>query len=112
MNNNSLIEHKENFITRMKNFFRRIFKKEENLDKSKQGEYNETIGDHNKKDEFMDDIRIDFNKVDKVAKRANLLKEIDENEEVLNTLSISQLRGIEEYYDSVIEQNENTIKLC
>ena len=107
--NNGLIEYKNNFITRIRNFFKRIFKRNINTYPNEK-EFNNNTQDDNKKDKFIDDIKIDYNAVDIVVKKTLLLQEIEENDEVLNTLSIGKLRELEEYYDNVIKDNEEKIR--
>lgn len=109
MNNNGLIVYKENFITKIRNLFKRIFRKKEHLNQYEEKKFENNIN-YNTKDRFMNDIRVGRDNVVKVAKRAKLLKQVEENDKILNTLSIGELRDFERYYDTIIEDNKETIK--
>ncbi len=108
MNNNGMIEYKENFMTRIKKIFKKMLGKKEE-------QYNYVrLEPVNKKSErlsdFIDNIKIDTKVVDSVIDKKNFLEEIKGNEEVLNMLSIDRLKKLEKYYDSVIAENEKKIK--
>lgn len=113
MNNNGLIEYKENFITKIKNFFKRLFgrKNEQysNIQEISSNSINESINNE-KKDKFITEIRVDDKEINNVVKKDNFLKEIEGNEEKLNMLSIDRLKKLEKYYDNVIAENDKKIK--
>lgn len=105
MNNNGMIEYKEGIISKIKNFFKKLF---ENQEKQ---QINEIKGKKEEKQEnFINGIKVDGQVVDSVIERKNFLKEIDGNEEALNMLSIDRLKKLEEYYNNIIEQNNVKIK--
>ena len=45
-----------------------------------------------------------------LIERKQFLKLIDENEEILEILSIDRLKKLEKYYDSIIEKNNEILK--
>ncbi len=113
MNNNGLIEYKESFITKIKNFFKRLFGKNniqyDNIQEVPNDTANEFDNDE-KKDKFVTELKVDSREVNNVVKKDNFLKEIEGNPEKLNMLSIDRLKKLEKYYDSVIEENDRKIK--
>lgn len=108
MNNNGMIEYKENFMTRIKRIFKKMFgKKEEQYNYVRQEPVNKKS---ERLSDFIDNIKIDTKVVDSVIDKKNFLEEIKGNEDVLNMLSIDRLKKLEKYYDSVIAENEKKIK--
>ena len=108
MNNNGMIEYKENFMTRIKKIFKKMLgKKEEQYNYVRQEPVNKKS---ERLSDFIDNIKIDTKVVDSVIDKKNFLEEIKGNEEVLNMLSIDRLKRLEKYYDSVIAENEKKIK--
>lgn len=108
--NNSLIEYKESFIFKIKNFFKRIFRKKDSyMQVEKIYNIKEKIQKSSQK-KFMNDIKVDENVVNNFIEKKNFLKQIDGDEEMLNMLSIDRLQKLAEYYDSVIEENNRIIK--
>ena len=108
MNNNGMIEYKENFMTRIKKIFKKMLgKKEEQYNYVRQEPVNKKS---ERLSDFIDNIKIDTKVVDSVIDKKNFLEEIKGNEEVLNMLSIDRLKKLEKYYDSVIAENETKIK--
>lgn len=112
MNNNGIIEYKENFITKIKKFFKKLFeRKEEQYNYVQQDSENEIAEEKNEsQSDFTDNIKVDTKAVNSVIGKKNFLEEIKGNEEALNMLSIDRLRKLEKYYDSVIVENEKKIK--
>ena len=112
MNNNGMIEYKENFMTRIKKIFKKMLgKKEEQYNYVRQEPVNkksDRLSDFIS--DFIDNIKIDTKVVNSVTDKKNFLEEIKGNEEVLNMLSIDRLKKLEKYYDSVIAENEKKIK--
>lgn len=108
MNNNGLIEYKESFITKIRDFFRRLFlEKEEQHNYIQEKSVNEITEE---KPSFINDIKVDSKTVNTVIEKNNFLEEINGNEEALNMLSIDRLKKLEKYYDSIIKQNNEEIK--
>ena len=112
MNNNGMIEYKENFITKIKNFFKRLFgKNEEKYNYIKEQPVNEiTEEKQERQSDFIDNIKVNTKVVDSVINKKNFLEQIKGNKEALNMLSIDRLKKLEKYYDSVIAENEKKIK--
>lgn len=110
MSNNKLIKYKENFITKIKKFFKRLFEKNGNEEGCAQITINENLDKAENQNQFMNEIKVDYNEVNKVVKKENFLEEIKGNEEELNMLSIDRLRKLKKYYDGVIIENEKVIK--
>lgn len=112
MNNNGIIEYKENFITKIKKFFKKLFeRKEEQYNYVQQDSENEITEEKNEsQSDFTDNIKVDTKAVNSVICKKNFLEEIKGNEEALNMLPIDRLRKLEKYYDSVIVENEKKIK--
>ena len=115
MENNQMIPFKENGIfNKIKNFFKNLFEKkeevfEENIvvEESAIEEQKETI---DVKGKFFDDIKVDNSNIDKLVKTKNLISKIEENDALLEELSVEQLVDIRDYYKEIIKQNELTIK--
>ena len=112
MNNNGIIEYKENFITKIKKFFKKLFeRKEEQYNYVQQEPVNEIAEEKNEsQSDFIDNIKVDTKVVNSVTDKKNFLEEIKGNEEVLNMLSMDRLKKLEKYYDSVIAENEKKIR--
>lgn len=109
MSNNGLIEYKDNFITKIKNFFKRLFGRK-NEQYSNIQEISSNSINNEKKDKFITEIRVDDKEINNVVKKDNFLKEIEGNEGKLNMLSIDRLKKLEKYYDNVITENDKKIK--
>ena len=109
INNSKMIKYKENFITKIKNFFNRIFEKRKEQNNYSQGEYANKI-EEEKQNDFINDIKADTKISDSIIEKKNFLEEIEGNEKALNMLSIERLKKLEKYYESVIAENEKKIK--
>ena len=110
MSNRGLIEYKDNIITRIKSFFKKIFKRGQeqyNYTPKVYKEYNEK---EEKRDKYIKELKVNYDKFNKVIKKDAFLREIEKNDEVLNMLSIERLRKLELYYNNVIMENEKIIK--
>ena len=112
MNNNGMIEYKESFITKIKNFFKRLFgKSEEKYNYILEEPVNEITEEKlERQSNFIDNIKVNTKEVNFVIDKKNFLEEIKGNEGALNRLSIDRLKKLEKYYDSVIAENEKKIK--
>lgn len=112
MNNNGMIEYNESFITKIKDFFKRLFGQSEKQNNYIQEESANKITEEKKEgqSDFIDNIKVDTKPVNSVIDKKNFLEEIKGNEEALNMLSIDRLKKLEKYYDSVIAENEKKIK--
>ena len=110
MNNNGIIKYKENFIIKIKIFFKRIFGKGKvQYNNYSQEEYTNKI-EEKQQNNFINDIKLDTKIVDSVIEKKNFLEEINGNEEALNMLSIDRLKKLERYYDGIIAENEKKIR--
>ena len=109
MKNNEMIEYKENFITKIKKFFNKIFGKSEKQYKVIQENLVNEMTEE-KPSNFIDHIKVDIKAVNFLTEKKNFLEEINGNIEMLNILSIDRLMKLEEYYDSVIAENNRKIK--
>ncbi len=109
MQNNGMIVYKESFISKIKNFFRKIFIKE-----NKQNNYikekTTDMSNSQVQDNFMSDLKVDAKSVMIAVERENFLRELDGNEKALNMLSMDRLIELEKYYNTVIEQNAQKIR--
>jgi len=114
MDNNNMIIYKESLIFKIGKFFKKLFGKKEQQPQNIQMEQ-EIRQEEIKKEElqtnrFFNDIKIDTKEMDKVLKRRAFLEKVDGNEEELSKLSIAELTKLENYYDKIIEQNNEKIK--
>ena len=66
--------------------------------------------DNNLQNNFINDLKIDAKLANTVIEKNNLLKSIEGNEEALKMLSIDRLKKLDEYYNNIIEQNNEKIK--
>ena len=112
MNNNGMIEYKENFITKIKNYFKRLFGKKEKEHNSIQEEpVNGTVENSQEiQSDFIESIKVDTNAINSTINQKKFLEEIKGNEEALKMLSLDRLKKLEQYYDSVIAEKEKRIK--
>lgn len=111
MENKQLIEYKENFISKVRKFFKNLFgKNQHDYSSIQEIEHtnNQAVSKTNE-DRFLNDIKVDNSIVSKEIKMRNFLEEIDGNKEALNKLSIDRLRKLEKYYADVIKENEKKI---
>ena len=111
MENKQLIEYKENFISKVRKFFKNLFwKNKQDYSSIQEIKHtnNQAISKTNE-DRFLNDIKVDNSIVSKEIKMRNFLEEIDGNKEALNKLSIDRLRKLEKYYADVIKENEKKI---
>lgn len=110
--NTSMIKYKENIITKIRNFFKRMFGKNEenyNVAENNNVEANIIKNDTAEK-KFFEDLKVDPSETNKVIDKRKFLEEIDGNVDALKLLSIDRLRKLEKYYDGIIEENEKTIQ--
>lgn len=110
--NNSIVEYKESFIMKIKNFFKKIFGKNEEVHSTTENNITEIeiIKDSTSPKKFFEDLKVDSADIDNVINKKNFLEEIDGNVEALKLLSVDRLRKLEKYYDGVIKQNDEKIK--
>ena len=102
MSNKEMIVYKENFISKIKKFFKNLFGHKKRNNDSVETEVNENVKEINinkKEENFLKDIKVDTDVSDRVIKKKSFLEEIDGNVEMLNMLSIDRLKKLEKYYD-------------
>lgn len=121
MKNNEIIEYKQNFLEKIKNFFKKIFKSKKTENKNIvaiKNNNNENLNTGNnksssvqvEKEEFTEELKVNSNTANRVIDKKKLLEQLDGNRETLNMLSVDRLKKLEAYYDEIIEQNEKKIK--
>lgn len=113
MNNKGMTVYKESFISKIKDFFKKLFgnkKQEYNSIQTISDEKEQEIKTNVKEDGFLKEIKVNSNVSNKVIKKNTFLEEVDGNAEALNLLSISRLKKLEQYYDEIIKQNDAKIK--
>lgn len=116
MNNKSLIEYKPSLISKIKMFFKSLFGKNDIIIPEDKNINNNVINNAKEKS-FLDDIKIDNNDVNNIVENINkenerekFLEMIDGNRDALNKLTIEQLKWLDKYYDTIIEENKLKIK--
>ncbi len=114
MENKEMVEYKESFITKVKGFFKNVFSKEKNV-KPKASLYIQET-DNKQYGQFQEGLKVEeYNnpngrRIDTYEKQRNqFLEEINGNVEMLNNLSVDRLMRLEDYYNSVIEENKKII---
>lgn len=113
MDNKGMIEYKESFISKIKNFFKNLFgnkKQECNNIQIIAIEKEQKIKSNEREEKFLKEIKIDENISSTVIKKNTFLEEIDGNVEALNMLSVDRLKKLEKYYEDIIKQNNAKIK--
>jgi len=112
MKEKGMIEYKENFITRIVNFFKRTFGRNKiesaYIQKDNVAEIAKEEKEENK--DFVNSIKVDAETVNPTMEKEMFLEKIKGNEELLNMLSIDRLKRLEKYYDGVIAENDEKIK--
>ena len=89
MNNKGIIEYKESFISKIKKYFKNLFK-----NKKEENNYvanNTKTASDQKESEFFNDIKVDTSDIDKYMDKKNFLEYIDGNVEALKMLSVDRL---------------------
>lgn len=61
--------------------------------------------------QFINKIKVNSKAVNTLVEKTNFLKEIENNEQILNMLSVERLQKLEKYYDNKIKENEEKIKV-
>lgn len=109
MNNNKLKNYKSNSITRITEIFKTIFSRKR-TEKSNTDEEQSAVIENNKRQKFLEQIEDKSNSASKVAKKIQMLSDIENNENKLNEMSIEELIELSGYYDEIIERNNNIIE--
>lgn len=115
MKNQMITVNEKSFFTRVKRWFYGIKKKifGENHSEIVQNEDIEipkAIETDVVKNKFLNGIKVEENNPNSINEKADFLKKIDGNVEMLSNLSIERLRKLSKYYNDVINKNEITIK--
>lgn len=105
MQDNKMIEYKSSWISKIKEFFKSIFHKNE----EKVSNTESTVKGKNKKEEFFEQLHQEKSNTEKMADIREKVKKIEEDENYLQELSINELQEINKYYDKIIEENNNMI---
>ena len=101
MKNNEMINYNQSLIEQNKKKYNNVQEKSTNK---------VIEGKTEKRSNLISNIKVDSKIVNSVIDKKNFLEKINGNVELLNMLSIDRLKKLEEYYDSVIEENNKTIK--
>lgn len=101
MKNNGMINYNQSLIEQNKKKYNNVQEKSTNK---------VIEGKTEKRSNLISNIKVDSKIVNSVIDKKNFLEKINGNVELLNMLSIDRLKKLEEYYDSVIEENNKTIK--
>lgn len=62
------------------------------------------------REEFIDSYKVNSKDVNKIVDRKKFLKRIEENDKILNMLTVERLRKLTKYYADIIKQNDEKIK--
>ncbi len=101
--------YKDNFISKIKNFFKNLF-----YNTKQSGNENEIIERKTEEKEqrldFIDELKIDSDSFDKIPyEKEKFLNKIVNDDNYLNALSIDRLKVIEKYYGELIKKNAMVI---
>ena len=110
MKNNLPTKYKEGFFHKLKTFFANLFGKKTKSEMVEQIEKEEKIEEVKKEEMSQKDI---FSQMKEESKKTNLKEDIfnmvNNNPELLNTLTLEQLEEIDKMYDQKIEEKEKKI---
>lgn len=111
MNNNLPIECEKGILYKIKRFIKRLFNKENihnNIESIDQNTFNESS-----KEIFKNEIYVP--EIEKLQKEKNIKESIisivEKNPELLETMSIVNLKKLIDLYDEIIKNNNKKIKL-
>ncbi len=111
MSNKEIMEYKPSLISRIRNFFKKLFiSNKQDINRVNVITNDENINKSINKRNFIDEVKIDANEINKIFKKKEFFDEINGNEEALSMLSIDRLKELKKYYDQIIEQNDLKIK--
>lgn len=111
MSNKEMIEYKPSLISRIRNFFKKLFStNKQDINSINMLTNDESMNKTVSKTGFLEEVKVDTNEIDKIYRRKEFLNQINGNEEALNMLSIDRLQELRKYYDQIIEQNNLKIK--
>ena len=99
------IKYKDGLFSKIKIFFSNILKKNSIIFETIEEDEHNKVGINSKETEF-DKIKVASNKV-KI--KDDILTLIENNPELINTLSIDKLKQLDSMYDEIIEENDRKI---
>ena len=106
MKNNLPIKKENNFLSKIKNFFRRLFVKKDPIEITNNIDEKMDISNQQDKQSFGDDIKISvFNDYLNDFKRTDFINKIEKNPDLLYNISIDRLKKLENYYDYLIAKD-------
>ena len=114
MKNNEIINiNEKSFFYKLKKIFlnlkNKLFGEKDNKVISEMN--NNNNNNNNEKNEFHEDIKVDqMEPNNDLFEKEEFIKSLDGNIEALNMLSIERLEKLEEYYQSIIDKNEEVIR--
>lgn len=101
-----LKEEQEGIFSKIKNFFKNLFNKS-----SKQEKSTEENSKKSTKEDFKDEIKIrDINSLENITTKEDLIKRIEENQELIYELSNERLDQLIDYYEKEIERKLKILK--
>lgn len=106
MENNLPTEYKKSIFTKVCNFLKNIFRKEKNEEKV-------VIEVIENKETFLNNIKVEENNEKNYIKNMDkhqFIKQFERNPELLNSLSIPQLRKLKKYYQDIILEYKEKLK--
>jgi hypothetical protein len=99
------IKYTDGFFNKIKMFFSNIFNKKTIINETSEEVKHNKVEINSKENEF-DKMKTSSNKV-KI--KEDILTLIDNNPELINTLSIEKLEELDSMYDEIIEENDRKI---
>ena len=113
MKNNEIIKVNENsLLYKLKRIFLNL--KDKLFGVKNNQENANSVYENNRnseKDEFCEKIKIEENQIDNtIFEKEEFIKSLDGNIEALSMLSIERLEKLDEYYQSIIDKNEEVIR--
>lgn len=113
--NNSLIPQEKGFIVKIKRFFsnlKMMFNK--NTDSKNIQELNKTDITYNTQNDdvsFLNQLKDETNDSDKAIEKEAFLDMLNKDSKLLNNLSIERLEKLYNFYNNIIEENNEKIRL-
>lgn len=109
MNNKQLVEYKPSLISKIRNFFKKLFCKSSIENEKEQEISANNINNISKEEEFLKDIKVDVKDYNKLNEKKEFLKNINGNKKALNMLSVDRLKKLSKYYSNEIQKNNDKI---
>lgn len=112
MNSNLPIKRDNSLIERIKNFFRRIFFKEqiENSYEDKTEVESKLEQEDRREMAFKESLRVEVsNNHIKEKERKEFLNKLEKNPELLYALSVEKLERLEKYYEEILKKQEEKL---